>query len=188
MKKNIIFIFTLFLITNLFSQNTAQVEKSLFGIQTGVLGIWGHNEARISNTIVLRTEFGFDTGIFGGDFYDNTSFILYPSLNVEPRMYYNLTKRKNKGHKISNNSGNFFSLRINYIPDLFVISNVDNVNIIESIAFIPKWGIKRSIGKHFTYEAGLGYGIRTHFLKKEGFKNNESDGIVDLHLRIGYTF
>ena len=46
------------------SQNTS-VEKSTFGIQTGVLGIWAYNEARLSNSIALRTEIGFDFGIWG---------------------------------------------------------------------------------------------------------------------------
>ncbi|WP_344714740.1 hypothetical protein [Winogradskyella damuponensis] len=39
-------------------QNTS-VEKSIFGLQTGVLGIWAYNEAKLSNTIALRTEHGF---------------------------------------------------------------------------------------------------------------------------------
>ena len=31
------------------------VEKSTFGVQTGVLGIWAYNEAKLSNAIALRT-------------------------------------------------------------------------------------------------------------------------------------
>jgi hypothetical protein len=40
------------------------VEKSIFGIQTGLLGIWVHNEMRLTNEIALRTELGLDSGIF----------------------------------------------------------------------------------------------------------------------------
>ena len=47
------------------AQNVS-VEKSTFGIQTGVLGLWAYNETRLSNTIALRTELGFDFGIFIG--------------------------------------------------------------------------------------------------------------------------
>ena len=47
------------------SQN-ASVEESIFGIQTGILGIWAHNESKLGNSIALRTELGLDAGIFGG--------------------------------------------------------------------------------------------------------------------------
>ena len=47
----------------------AGVEKSVFGIQTGFLGIWGHNESRLNSAFALRSEIGFDSGIWGGDFY-----------------------------------------------------------------------------------------------------------------------
>ena len=49
------------------SQN-ASVEESTYGIQTGVLGIWFHNEAKLSEQIALRSELGLDSGIFGGVF------------------------------------------------------------------------------------------------------------------------
>ncbi|MEP2023098.1 MAG: hypothetical protein ABJI85_00455, partial [Reichenbachiella sp.] len=52
------------------SQNTS-VEKSTFGLQTGVLGIWAYNEAKLSNTIALRTEIGFDFGIWETTYYDD---------------------------------------------------------------------------------------------------------------------
>ncbi len=51
------------------SQN-AGVEKSVFGIQAGLFGIWAHNETKLTNQIALRSEIGFDSGIWGGDYYD----------------------------------------------------------------------------------------------------------------------
>ena len=72
MKKNLIKVLTLlFVVSFSHSQEDkpASVEKSIFGIQTGFLGIWVHNEYKLSNKIAFRTELGFDAGIFGGDFY-----------------------------------------------------------------------------------------------------------------------
>ena len=66
------------------SQN-ASVEESIFGIQTGILGIWAHNESKLGNSIALRTELGLDAGIFGGSrFYDGTGYLLVPTITVEP--------------------------------------------------------------------------------------------------------
>ncbi|MEO5777623.1 MAG: hypothetical protein ABIQ27_12020 [Flavobacterium sp.] len=181
MKKIILIL----LITNFsFSQDKpkASVEKSIFGIQTGFLGAWVHNESRLSNQISLRSEIGLDFG-FSDNGYSQTSALI-PSIRLEPRWYYNLEKRIKKGRKISNNSGNFLALNITYNPDWFSISNEDNLNVISTIAFVPKWGIKRTVGNHFTYEAGIGIGT---FIVLEDYipDNNVA---LDLHLRIGYTF
>lgn len=167
---------------------TASVEKSIFGIQTGFLGIWLNNESRLSNTIALKTELGFDAGLWGGDFYKRTGFLLTPVLTVEPRLYYNLKKRVSKSRSIENNSGNFISLKTSFHPDWFVISNYDGLKVISDFSIVPTWGIRRHIGRHFNYEAGIGVGYRYIFAKRAGYLNNESDVATNLNLRIGYTF
>jgi len=160
------------------SQNVS-VEKSVFGIQTGFLGIWGHNESRLSNKIALRSEVGLDAGILFTDFYGSSGFLLAPVLTLEPRFYYNLNKRNSKSKDIKNNSGNFISLKTSYHPDWFVISDIAE-HITSDISFIPTWGIRRNIGTHFNYETGVGIGLR--------FFSNVSEAVGNLHLRIGYVF
>lgn len=160
------------------------VEKSTFGIQTGLLGLWLHNEAKISSEIALRTELGFDSGLFDVRVYD--VFLMAPVIILEPRWYYNLNKRSLKGKNTAGNSGNFISLKTGFTPDWFVISNYDYVSVPNQLAFIPTWGIRRNIGSHFNYEAGFGLGYKYVFAK--GYLNNGSEAAVNLHLRIGYTF
>ena len=169
------------------SQNTS-VEKSTYGIQTGFLGIWAHNETKLSNQIALRSEIGFDNGIWGGDFYDGTGFLMTPVITLEPRLYYNLNKRVSKSRRIDGNSGDFISLKTSYHPDWFVISNNDNVSIISDISIIPTWGLRRNIGNHFTYETGIGIGYSYVFAKQAGFLENKNEATLNLHLRIGYRF
>ena len=130
------------------SQN-ASVEQSTYGIQTGVLGIWFHNETKLSEQITVRSELGFDSGIFGGSFYDGVDFLMTPVITLEPRWYYNLDKRVSKSRNIAGNSGNFVSLKTSYNPDWFVISNYDNLRVVNQISIIPTWGIRRNIGKSF---------------------------------------
>lgn len=187
MKK--IITLTLTCITLSTQAQETSVEKSTFGAQTGFLGIWVHNETRLSNSIALRSEIGFDSGIWGGDFYDKTGFLLAPVLTIEPRFYYNLDRRHLKDKKTSNNNGNFFSLRTSYHPDWFVISNTENVKIISDLSFVPTWGIRRNINNsNFVYEAGFGAGYQYVFAKQAGYNENESHFLLNLHLRIGYSF
>lgn len=187
MKKTIISLILLSLTFTVKSQNTS-VENSVFGIQTGLLGIWAHSELKLSSQIVLRNEIGFDVEIQGGDSFRKTGVFMLPVFTAEPRWYYNLKRREKKSKRIDGNSGNFISLKGSYRPDWFVISNYDNVNSISEMSIIPTWGIRRSIGKHFNYETGLGVGYNYVFAKKAGYIEDESETVLYLHLRIGYRF
>ena len=164
------------------------VTKTVFGVQAGLVGIWIHNESRLTNVLTLRSELGFDTGIWEGYFYDKTGFLLAPVFTAEPRFYYNLRKRDLKSKDITNNSGNFISLTTKYHPDWFVISNYKDISVVADISIIPTWGIRRNIGIHFNYEAGFGLGYRYYFSKDAGFDSNESELTANLVLRIGYVF
>ena len=171
------------------SQN-ASVENSTFGIQTGVLGIWAYNEVKLSNTIALRTEIGFDAGIWETTFYDDydSPFLLTPVIVLEPRYYYNLKKRSENSKRIDGNSGNFFALKMGYHPDWFVLFNTDDAPVVSDFSIIPTWGIRRNIGKHFNYEAGLGAGFSHTFAKRAGYPEDKSELELNMHLRIGYRF
>ncbi len=166
-----------------FSQK-ASVEKSIFGIQTGFLGVWLHNESKLNDSFVLRTELGLDAGINGS--YERTIFALTPVITFEPRWYYNLDKRQQKSRRIDGNSGNFLSVKTSYNPNWFTISNHDNIVVLDGISIIPTWGIKRNIGKYINYETGIGMGYYYGF-KNKNYSVNGSGGLaLNLHLRIGF--
>jgi len=75
-------------------------------------------------------------------------------------------------------------LNLTYNPDWFYIGGEDNLNIISTLAIVPKWGIKRTVGQHFTYEAGIGLG---GFIILNDYET-DNNLALDLHLRLGYTF
>lgn len=163
------------------SQNTG-IEKSIYAIETGFLGAWVNNEYRLSYEISLKSEIGLITG-FRGCTGCKTLYVLAPEITIEPRWYYNIENRSTKGRIIKNNSSNFVTLGVNYIPDWFVISNEANTSIESQISIIPKWGIKRILfNSNFNYELGIGIG------KKYFFDSNQWDTTADLLIRIGYTF
>jgi len=163
------------------AQNTG-VEKSIYSIETGVLGMWINNEYRLSNEIILKSELGMIAGFRGCSDCD-TQYALTPELTLEPRWYYNIEKRNAKGKIIKNNSANFASLGLRYYPDWFVISNASNAYVENQITIIPKWGIKRTVSNsNFNYELGIGIGKRYYF------DSNDWETAADLLIRIGYTF
>lgn len=188
MKNLILSIIVSLLAISAFAQQPS-VEKSTFGIQTGFLGIWGYNEARLSNSIVLRSEVGLDAALWDGMIYEKSGFLLTPVFKLSPRWYYNLNKRQKKGRRIDGNCGNFLSLTTMFHPDLFVISNYNDLFVYNSISFIPNWGIRRNIGNHFNYEVGAGYAFTFYFKdKKRGLNYGVGENQIYIRLRIGYRF
>jgi hypothetical protein len=186
--KRLLLILSFFIFSLNVNSQTTSVEQSTYGIQSGILGLWLHNETALSNQIALRSELGFDTGLFAGSYYDKVGFLLAPVITLEPRWYYNLNKRQRKSRRTDGNSGNFLSLKTSYHPDWFVISNYENIRVISDISIIPTWGIRRHLGDHFTYETGIGLGYKYTFAKEAGYLENEGDAAINLHLRLGYRF
>lgn len=125
------------------AQETVSVEKSLFNVQTGAVGAWVSYEARLSNRWALRTEVGLDlwtfetTNTIGTK---KTDYFFLPSIAVEPRWYYNIQKRSNKGYHTANNSANFVTLAVEYYSDALKIGAPNYVRILDQISFVPKWG------------------------------------------------
>ena len=173
-----------------FSQETqtASVEKTIFGVQTGLLGVWFHNESRLTNEIALRSEVGYNLSLFGGSFYPKTGYLMKPIISIEPRWYYNLETRKSKSRNITGNSGNFFTVQCSYSPNKLVLSNYNNTGIVSNLSIIPTWGLKRTVGKHFTYETAIGIGNNHFYAKKEGYSSDKNYTSLNIHLRLGYTF
>lgn len=160
------------------SQN-ASVEKSVFGVQTGLLGFWAHNELKLTNLIALRTEIGIAAGFSG------SRLVTIPVITAEPRWYYNLNKRERESKRIDGNSGNFLSLKTSFQPNL-VITPSDN-SIRNNVSVIPTWGIRRNIGQHFNVEVGAGVGYMIFFRNAHHLENDGSVA-VNVHYRIGYRF
>lgn len=151
------------------SQNKTDVsvEKSVFGIQIGLIGVWVHNELKLSNQFALRSEIGLG-GVNSGN--------IVPIVALEPRWYYNLNKRADNSKRIDGNTGNYISLRASYHFRTVSEAEENNVN---QIFISPTWGIRRSLGNHFNYEIGAGVGL--------GYRRVIVFSSY-VNLRIGYRF
>ena len=174
------------------AQDQPSVEKSIFGVQTGIFGLWIHNEAKLTNSIALRSEVGMDLGfsVSYSSITDKTTTLFAGTsvVSVQPKWYYNLGKREEKGKRIDGNSGNFISLNIRYHPDFLTFTTKDNYHVIPDLSVVPTWGIRRNIGEHFNYETFIGIGYQYLFRKDVGYLENESRAAVNLGFKIGYKF
>ncbi len=157
MKKLIIFLVFISLFYNANAQ-APRTEKGTSGFQVGILGGWVYREFGVSPNIALRAEVGLDASIGYGGFY-GTIYHIYPRVGFETRYYYNFSKRDQKGKSTQDNAANFIGLSIIHFPGLFAISSDPEGELNNLVAFFPKWGIRRNVGKNFNFETGAGAGI-----------------------------
>ena len=182
--KLTLYFFIFFYCLNLKAQESSSgLEKNIFNIEIGAVGFWLNNELKLSDEIALRTEIGLCTEIVKG-----IGFFMAPEITFEPRWYYNIKKRVFKKLDTRNNSANFLTIRTNFRSSIFEISNYDQNRAENSIAFIPKWGIRRNITKSFNYELGAGIGFLSVINQKYSTLSDSDGIVVDAHIRLSYTF
>ena len=163
------------------AQEKASVEKSIFGIQAGLVGIYVNNETKLSNTIALRSEAGLKTTNWGISNFYREKPIIPLVLTVEPRWYFNIKRLYAKGLRIENNAAMSLSLMIRHNAGWCMLLGKQPSNI----EFIPTIAYRFNIGKHFNFEMGGGMGYQYAFTSIEEEKNYWAFNIV---LRIGYVF
>lgn len=192
MKYLISIILIICLSTTKGNAQEASVEESIWGIQALMLPLSVYNELKLTNNIALRSELAWGFSWSGGGYFNNSSqWEVIPYLNVEPRYYYNLNRRHQKRKRIDNNSGNYLSLFVCFQPGFGITSK--NNDLFPAIYFIPTYGLRRNIGKHFNYEAALGFGYGWEF-KEITYLNGETGSYTDsgtlfnFRLAFGYIF
>lgn len=169
------------------------VEKSLNSVQLGLFSLSYQNETRLDRKLSLRNEIGFSTGSSTRNYSDGkkeTSFLIVPFLNVEPRWYHSLDRRSRLKKNTQNNSSNYISLLTTFVPSRMALVNTKDFEVAPFIAIIPEWGIRRtSSRKHFYWEASTGVGYKHNFFKESYVYNVDVDEVyIDVQYKIGYIF
>ena len=179
MKKTILSILLCLVYFISFSQKKSSekvsVEKSILSIQTGYFGTWINHELKFHKKFALRTELGTEYRLKFAIKQSFDSLKNQVSIFLEPKYYFNLTKRESKNKNIKNNAGNYISLRTN----LNILNNLENGEIYFH-TLTPTYGIRRNITSHFNLELSFGYGI------------SYSNSLITLEampsFRVGYVF
>ena len=96
MNKKLL-LFSISFITIYGKAQDSGVEKNITGVQVGLFGLDLYNETKIANNTTLRAEASLFPAIWGGDLYSKTGFAFYPALTLQPKYYYNIEKRAEKG-------------------------------------------------------------------------------------------
>jgi hypothetical protein len=177
------------------AQDTIQkpsVAKSLNSVQLGLLNLSFNNESRLARKIVLHSELGVELGFISKKYNDpaikdESATIVFPYISLEPRWYYSLDRRHKLGRNIGGNSANYIGLQTAYWSGKMLLVNTGNFDLVSSLRIVPKYGMRRSFGKHFNYEFSGGVGYKYNLASDNcACKKSETD--YDIQARIGYNF
>jgi hypothetical protein len=199
MKKNLILILSITsLITNVQAQQSndsiaqkPSVEKTLYGVQLGLLNLSFQYENRLARRLTLLTEAGMELGFSArGTSAENPIYgIIFPYLTAEPRWYFGIDRLIRKGKSFRNNSANYLGLKMTYASTDTPILNNAPYKVVPSLLIIPKFGIRRNFARNFNYELSFGYGYQRDIFKANQCINcTEGKGTLDIQTRIGYNF
>jgi len=161
----VILFLSLLSVKQVFSQ---QVE-SLHSVKFGISSVSYSYEQALGKHFTINMEAGATLGFQSSP--NSFKFLANPIFQVEPRIYYNVKKRFDRG-KFLNNSASFFSLNSGFTFATDYRSH--------SFFIVPKWGFRRAMGKHFIFEAKIGGGL--------WFGPNSHQFNPELDLKFGYVF
>ena len=153
MKKLITVVF-FSLSSFVFSQEKA---VDVFSVKTGFIGAWISYEKALNDKFTLDAEIGYEGGFLKGT-DNNIDYVFTTTFSLEPKYYYNFNRREKKGKKTINNSANYISSEIYYVPNLLSSTNRNNIEVNKSFGFLPKYGLRRSISESLTFEFAVGIG------------------------------
>lgn len=80
---------------NLHAQE-AQLEKNITEVQLGLFGLNVNNETKLINKLSVRVSAEFQVSIWDNFFINQANLIVYPTIEIEPKFYYNLNSRFKK--------------------------------------------------------------------------------------------
>lgn len=150
------------------------------------MGVWWHNETKMSKNWAFRSEIGYESPIIGDvDGYNDFPLFL-PALSFEPRWYYNSRKRQGNSKNNFHNSSNYATIAIRFHPKFgaFSPNHIEKIN--GGVFITPTWGIRRNISYRLNYELGIGAGIDVPKLLIKKYTTNNAN--FNIHLRIGYKY
>ena len=175
-----LFVILFFNANTIIAQQMPTKLQSLHHVDALFIGAGYNYEQASASNFTLSAGLSAITSVYS--FYisvnQNGSVVgLYPCFSLDPRWYTNVNRRVRKGKSVENNSANFLSLLVEYIPDSPIIGPIMRR---ETFAITPRWGFRSSFNQNFFTEFAIGLPYIMDDIRSE----------VGLHLgiKVGFGF
>ncbi len=179
------------------------LKDSQIELNAKLFGLGLNYEAKLGEKFTILSEIGVRTGTgsYGSRYNFADGFKVYNlEIGIEPRLYYNVQKRLNKGKSIKNNAANFWFFGLNYgfkpfnspviyqevdVYDngLYLGSFETQIEKYSLLSVTPGWGIQRKVGKNFSLDLNLGLSLS--YVSEES--GNDTYVFPSAGLKFGYV-
>jgi len=168
------------------------LSKGFHSVSANSLGMCYGYEHPIARTQTLFAEIGMGAdaplreeknGLLEKD-RNRWTLALYPAASLGYRNYYNIQKRARTGRKTAYNSANYIGINMMLNP----LGNVHESAYFEadkqtSFRAAAVWGLRRSLGKSFTFDFNIG-----PMVSDLSFKDGSEAGFLHAQWRFAYNF
>jgi hypothetical protein len=181
MKRLILSTFIIAFSLNLSAQNAGETVQNQY-IAAHLLGVEYGYEKPLATDITLlgKASAGMQSIGYSSNSWTDEDGWFYTagaSVGAEMRYYYNLKKRLREGKDTRYNSGNFWSLGLEYnTPSIYK----HNADYSSSIALVPAWGFKKVYKNNLMLELNLGWQF--------GYAGGEFGTMPKIDFKFGYRF
>ena len=190
MKILTIIICNMFLAAFVYGQEEKEpeLETTINSIKISYIGLNLSNEIRLARKLSLNTNLQVSPSSLRSNGADH-SYVVYPDFNLETRWYTNLDRRAAKGKRIEGNTGNAWSLRATYSPDLLLLTNQNYIVKSSLLSIGPSYTIRRTFWKNFNFEGSLNARQAYIFRSSREYLPNQGAYLeFSAGFKIGYQF
>lgn len=162
-------------ISGIYGQDAIPEREAILKAELGPNGLGIGYELPLGNGYLAEMNIAVGGGLYVNSVPDGREvvFTYYPGpsvqLNTGLRKYYNLNRRREKGRKLANNSGNYFGAKIKYSSRGLTSVNPENYlgpvpNTLNDVLVSEiHWGMQRNMGERFIFNLHLGFGYIQDF-------------------------
>lgn len=186
MKQLLITVLFVLSLSVLNAQQTESKDKEVENIWSvsyyNLRGLSGGYEMKIAPEMTLNLEAGALISFDFGKNQQKDAYALTPLIKTNVIYYYNFKKRAKKGKNTKHNAGNYLTIGAEMLPAVHYLSN-RKTGIYKTTALYGAWGLRRNLGKNFTFQTEVGLGG----LSKNDNNNNWYTVFV-LDVKLSYNF
>ncbi|HBL76523.1 MAG: hypothetical protein A2W90_00440 [Bacteroidetes bacterium GWF2_42_66] len=163
------------------SKYSPELSEELHKISILPLGYAYERKIAEEFTIEAGVDFSFDIYYAETDDLDQNALVVNPTIHLEPRYYYNLERRYQRGRNVSFNAASYLGVYSELRMNPLIEENNGFWPVYDRFKIGPAWGIQRNLGRRGYLNFNLAYGL---VIDETGHARYDGFGRLTLGIRL----
>lgn len=163
------------------SKYSPELSEELHKISILPLGYAYERKIADEFTIEAGVDFSFDIYYDEAEDLDNNALVVNPTIHLEPRYYYNLQRRYQRGRNVSFNAASYIGVYSELRMNPLIEENNGFWPVYDRFKIGPAWGIQRNLGRRGYLNFNLAYGL---VIDETGHARYDGFGRLTLGIRL----